>query len=113
MPELLRIFFLSHFGLIVKAHPLKNRAYRCGDFIMHNGDYPLTKIKGKNFCFGIYKSDWNTADILFWRKAGATSFFVLHDPLESWKTLFKDMVGGEPPFVTNSLKKFMGVEDGL
>ena len=51
MPELLRIFFLSHFGLIVKAHPLKNRAYRCGDFIMHNGDYPMGKIRGKNFAW--------------------------------------------------------------
>jgi hypothetical protein len=105
MAELLRIFFLGHFGLIVKVHPLRNRAYRCGDFIMHNGDYPMGKIRGKNFCLGIYKSDWSLADILFWKKAGATSFFDLHDPLESWKTLFKDMVGGEPPFVTTSLKQ--------
>ena len=105
MPELLRIFFLSHFRLIVKVHPLKNRAYRCGDFIMHNGDSPLEKIKGKNFCLGIYKSDWRLTDILFWKKAGATSFFDLLDPMESWKILFKEMVGGKSPFGTNSLKK--------
>jgi len=43
---------------------------------MHNGDYPLEKIRGKNFCLGIYKSDWNMADILFWSKAGATSFLT-------------------------------------
>jgi len=105
MPELLRIFFLSHFGLQAKAHALKNRPYRYGDFIIHNGDYPLPKIKGKNYCLGIYKSDWNTTKITFWKRAGATSFFDLNDPLESWIVLFKDMVGGKSPFGTISLKK--------
>ena len=105
MPELLRIFFLSHFGLKAKAHPSKSRSYRYGDFIMHNGDYPLPKIKGKNYCLGIYKSDWNTVKILFWKRAGATSFFDLNDPLESWIVLFKEMVGGKSPFGTISLKK--------
>jgi len=105
MPELLRIFFLSHFGLKAKAHPSKNRTYRYGDFILHNGDYPLSKIKGKNFCLGIYKSDWSTGDILFWKRAGATSFFDLNDPLESWKILFKNMAAGRSPFGTVSLKK--------
>ena len=105
MPELLRIFFLRHFGLKAKAHSLTNRGYRYGDFIMHNGDYPLPKIKGKNYCLGIYKSDWTTTDILFWKRAGATSFFDLNDPLESWNILFKEMVGGKSPFGTISLKK--------
>jgi hypothetical protein len=105
MPELLRIFFLRHFGIKSEAHPLKNRNYRYGDFIMHNGDYPLPKIKGKNYCLGIYKSDWTTTDILFWKRAGATSFFDLNDPLESWNILFKEMVGGKSPFGTISLKK--------
>jgi hypothetical protein len=104
MPELLRIFFLRHFGLKAKAHQSKNRAYRYGDFIMHDGDYPLPKIKGKNYCLGIYKSDWNTVKILFWKRAGATSFFDLNDPLESWIVLFKEMVGGKSPFGTISLK---------
>ena len=105
MPELLRIFFLKHFGLKAKAHPSKSRAYQYGDFIMHNGDYPLPKIKGKNYCLGIYKSDWSTTKILFWKRAGATSFFDLNDPLESWIVLFKEMVGGKSPFGTISLKK--------
>ena len=105
MPELLRIFFLSHFGLKAKAHALKNRPYRYGDFIIHNGDYPLPKIKGKNYCLGIYKSDWNTTKITFWKRAGATSFFDLNDPLESWIVLFKEMVGGKSPFGTINLKK--------
>ena len=105
MPELLRIFFLKHFGLKVKAHPEKSRAYRRGDFIMHNGDYPLQKLKGKNYCLGIYKSDWNTVKILFWKRAGGTSFFDLNDPLESWVVLLKEMVGGKSPFGTISLKK--------
>ena len=107
MPELLRIFFMTYFGLKAKAHPSKNRAYRYADFIMHNGDYPLPKIKGKNYCLGIYKSDWTTTDILFWKRAGATSFFDLNDPLESWKILFKEMVGGKSPFGTISLKKMI------
>ena len=105
MPELLRIFFLSQFGLKAKAHALKNRPYRYGDFIIHNGDYPLPKIKGKNYCLGIYKSDWNTTKITFWKRAGATSFFDMNDPLESWIVLFKEMVGGKSPFGTISLKK--------
>jgi hypothetical protein len=105
MPELLRIFFLSHFGLEAKAHPAKSRAYRRGDFIMHNADYPLPKLKGKNYCLGIYKSDWNTEKILFWKRTGATSFFDLNDPLESWIVLFKEMVSGKSPFGTISLKK--------
>ena len=105
MPELLRIFFLSHFGLKAKAHPSKSRTYRYGDFIMHNGDYPLPKLKGTKYCLGIYKSDWNTTKILFWKRAGATSFFDLNDPLESWIVLFKEMVAGKSPFGTISLKK--------
>lgn len=105
MPELLRIFFLKHFGLKAKSHSEKSRAYRRGDFIMHNGDYPLPKLMGKNYCLGIYKSDWNTAKILFWKRAGATSFFDLNDPLESWVVLLKEMVGGKSPFGTISLKK--------
>ena len=104
MPELLRIFFLKHFGIKAKPYSLKGRAYRYGDFIMHNGDYPLPKIKGKDFCLGIYKSDWNRTKILFWTRAGATSFFDLNDPLESWIVLFKEMVGGKSPFGTISLK---------
>jgi hypothetical protein len=105
MPELLRIFFLKHFGLKAKAHPEESRAYRRGDFIMHNGDYPLPKLKGKNYCLGIYKSDWNTVKILFWKRAGAISFFDLNDPLESWVVLLEEMVGGKSPFGTISLKK--------
>jgi hypothetical protein len=105
MPELLRFFFLKHFGIKAKPYSLKGRAYRYGDFIMHNGDYPLPKIKGKDFCLGIYKSDWNTTKITFWKRAGATSFFDLNDPLESWIVLFKEMVGGKSPFGTISLKK--------
>ena len=105
MPELLRIFFLKHFGLKAKAHPEKSRAYRRGDFIMHNGDYPLPKLKGKNYCLGIYKSDWNTTKITFWKRAGATSFFDLNDPLESWIVLFKEMARKKSPFGTISLKK--------
>jgi hypothetical protein len=104
MPELLRIFFLKHFGIKAKPYSLKGRAYRYGDFIMHNGDYPLPKIKGKDLCLGIYKSDWNKTKILFWTRAGATSFFDLNDPLESWIVLFKEMVGGKSPFGTISLK---------
>ena len=72
---------------------------------MHIGDCPLTKIKGKNYCLGIYKSDWRPSDILFWKKVGATSFFDLNDPMESWKILFKEMVAGKSLFGTNSLKK--------
>jgi len=67
----------------------------------------LAKIKGKHYCLGIYKSDWTTTDILFWKRAGATSFFDLNDPLESWKILFKAMVGGKSPFGTISLKKMI------
>jgi hypothetical protein len=93
MPELLRIFFLKHFGLKVKPRPEKSRDYRRGDFIMHNGDYPLPKLKGKNYCLGIYKSDWNTTKITFWKRAGATSFFDLNDPLESWIAQFNEMAG--------------------
>ena len=104
-PELLRIFFLKHFGLKAKMHPAKKRAYRRGDYIMHNGDYPLPKLMGKNYCLGIYKSDWNTTEITFWKRAGATSFFDLSDPIESWIVLFKEMVGGKSPFVTISVKK--------
>jgi hypothetical protein len=105
MPELLRIFFLSHFGLKASAHPSKSRSYRYGDFILHNGDYPLPKIKGKNYCLGIYKSDWNTTKITFWKLAGATSFFDLSDPLESWIVLFEEMIAAKPPFGTISLQK--------
>lgn len=105
MPEMLRIFFLKSFRLKAKAHIAKGRAYRRGDFIMHNGDYPLPKLKGKNYCLGIYSSDWNTGKILFWKRAGATSFFDLNDPLKSWIVLLKQMVGGKSPFGTISLKK--------
>jgi hypothetical protein len=105
MNELLYIFFKSNFGFKAKRHLSKNRVYRYGDFIMHSGDCPLTKIKGKNYCLGIYRSDWRPAEILFWKKVGATSFFDLNDPMESWKILFKEMVGGKSPFGTNSLKK--------
>ena len=105
MPELLRIFFLKHFGFKAKAYPAKSRTYRYGDFIMHNGDYPLPKIKGKNYRLGVYRSDWNTTKVLFWKIAGATSFFDLNDPLESWIVLFKEMVGRKSPFGTTSLKK--------
>jgi len=105
MNELLFTFFKSYFGFNAKRHLSKNRVYRYGDFIMHGGDCPLTKIKGKNYCLGIYKSEWRPADILFWKKVGATSFFDLNDTIESWKILFKGMVGGKSPFGTNSLEK--------
>jgi len=105
MPELLRIFFLEHFGLKARAHPAKSRPYRRGDFIMHNGDYPLPKLKGRKYCLGIYKADWNTVKILFWKRAGATSFFDLSDPLESWIVLFNEIFSGKTPLGTMSLKK--------
>ena len=72
---------------------------------MHNGDYPLPKIIGKNYRLGLYRSDWNATKVLFWKIAGATSFFDLNDPLESWIVLFKEMVVGKSPFGTTSLKK--------
>jgi len=46
MPELLRLFFRSEFGLKTKTLAPKNRSYRYGDFIMQNGDYPLPKLRG-------------------------------------------------------------------
>ena len=105
MPELLRIFFLKHFGIKAKPYSLKGRAYRSGDYIMHNGDYPLPKINGKSYSLGVYKSDWNKTKVFFWKIAGATSFFDLNDPLESWIVLLKEMAGGKSPFGTTSLKK--------
>ena len=72
---------------------------------MHNGDYPLPKLNGKNYCLGVYKSDWNTTKNTFWKRTGATSFFDLNDPLESWIVLFKEMAGEKSPFGTISLKK--------
>ena len=105
MTELLRFFFLKHFGLKAKTHPSKGHAYRSVDFILHNGDYPLPRINGMNYCLGVYKSDWNTSKVLFWKKAGATSFLDLNDPLESWIVLLKEMAGGKSPFGTARLKK--------
>jgi hypothetical protein len=105
MPELLRLFFRSEFGLTTRAHAPKNRSYRYGDFIMQNGDYPLPKLRGGNYNLGIYKSEWKSSDVRFWKKKGAICFFDLHDSLESWKRLFDDLLGGKSPFGTPRLKK--------
>jgi hypothetical protein len=105
MPELLRLFFVGEIGVKAKAVAQRNRSYRYGDFIMHNGDYPLPKLRGCNYRLGVYKSDWRSIDICFWKRKGATSFFDLHDSLVSWKSLFQDMVGGKSPFGTPRLKK--------
>jgi hypothetical protein len=105
LPELLRLFFVGEIGVKAKTIAVENRCYRYGDFIMHNGNYPLPKLKGRNYHLGVYKSDWRSIDICFWKRKGATSFFDLHDSLVSWKNLFLDMVGGKSPFGTPRLKK--------
>jgi hypothetical protein len=72
---------------------------------MQNGDYPLPKLRGGNYSLGIYKSEWKSSDVRFWKIKGATCFFDLHDSLESWKRLFDDLVGGKSPSGTPRLKK--------